>query len=203
MSKGEDSRRRIVERALQLASTVGLEGLTLGKLADDLGVSKSGLFGHFDDKQALQIAVLQHATEHFIQKVVAPALSKPRGEPRVRALFERELDWVGDSASPGGASGPGGCIFMACATELDDRPGPVLDYLVHTQRDWIETVARAAQIAVTEKHFRRDLDAEQFALEVQSLALGYNYALKLLKDPRARQRVEAAFEALLSRARSS
>jgi hypothetical protein len=94
----------------------------------------------------------------------------------------------------------GGCPFMTFSSEFDDRPGPVQERLVQVQKDWIEALGRAAQLTVTEKQFRSDLDAEQFALQVQSLALGYNYALKMLKDSKARPRVENAFEELLTAA---
>lgn len=178
-----------------LSSTVGLEGLTLGGLAEDLQLSKSGLFAHFDSKEAIQLAVLQAARERFVGEVIAPALAKPRGEPRVRAFFKAHLHWLEHSPFPGG------CIFFSASMEYDDRPGPMRDLLVGSQRDWLEALAKGAQIAVQEEHFRPNLDVEQFAHEMQSIALGFNYALKLLKDKRARQRAETAFEALLARAR--
>jgi len=165
--KGEESRKRIVGQALKLASTLGLEGLTLGKLAEALDVSKSGLFAHFDSKEALQLAVVQEASERFIAEVIAPALAKPRGEPRVQALFAHKLEWVGNNSSPGG------CLFMAATAEFDDRPGPVRDLLLASQRDWIDVLARAAQIAIQEKHFRSDLDPDQLALELESR--GYDW----------------------------
>jgi AcrR family transcriptional regulator len=196
MSKGERTRIEIIDRALALASEIGLEGLSLGMLAEDLHLSKSGLFAHFKSKEALQIAVLQRAIERFINEVVRPAIAKPRGEPRVAALFERHLDWIcGDERN-------GICFFMALTQEFDDRPGPVRDLLVQSQRDWHGTIARAAKISIQEGHFRSDLDVEQFTYECIGIAMSFQKGYKLLEDPKARQRARAAFAALLERSRS-
>src|SRR5712691_7251134 len=119
MRKGANTRHAILTHATGLASQVGLTGLTIGALADHLRLSKSGLFAHFRSKEALQIQVLEHAAASFVEAVVRPALPLPRGEPRMRALFERWLEWDQSGALPGG------CVFVAAATELDDRPGPV------------------------------------------------------------------------------
>ncbi len=196
MSRGEETRKRIVERGLTLATSVGLEGLTLGMLAEELKLSKSGLFAHFDSKEAIQQAVLQEATEQFVRTVIGPALSRPRGEPRVRALFEHHLVWLSRQQR-------GGCIFMATAIEYDDRPGPIRNQVLQTQRDWLEVLSRAAHIAVQEKHFVPGLEPEQFAHEQQSISLGFNYAHRLLRDPRAKAHAETAFHALITRAKSS
>lgn len=192
MSKGEETRAAILERAFASASRVGLEGLTIGGLADEVGLSKSGLFAHFDSKEALQLQVLETAAERFVETVVAPALKAPRGEPRVRALFERWMDW--EEA----AFQPGGCIFIATANELDDRPGPVRDRLVALQEDWLEALATAARIAVSEGHFREDLDARQFAYDLYALILAYHHFSRLLHDPAAEERARSSFEALLA-----
>jgi AcrR family transcriptional regulator len=147
-SKGEQTREAILAHALGLATRIGFEGLTIGRLADDLRMSKSGLFAHFRSKEALQLEILRLAGARMVESVVKPALAAPRGEPRVRALFERWLAW---EQSP---SLPGGCPFMAASFELDDRPGPVRDFVVQNLRDWIDTLAGAARIAVQEGHFR-------------------------------------------------
>ena len=119
--RGTRTREAILARAVAVASEQGLEGLSIGALADDLGMSKSGLFAHFRSKEGLQIAILEMAGARMVDEVVRPALAAPRGEPRVRALFDRWLAW---EQSP---SLPGGCPFMAASFELDDRPGPVRD----------------------------------------------------------------------------
>src|SRR5687768_3596482 len=117
MSKGEETRDRILERAFRLAGRDGLEGLSIGRLAAELGLSKSGLFAHFGSKEDLQIEVLRAAAAHLEEKVMRPAFRGARGEPRTKQLFENWMRWLGDPALPGG------CVFMAASIELDDRPG--------------------------------------------------------------------------------
>jgi AcrR family transcriptional regulator len=195
MSKGEETRREIVDRALALASEVGLEGLSLGNLAADVKLSKSGLFAHFKSKEALQLEVLQRAIDRFIGEVVMPALAQPRGEPRVTTLFERYLAWIGSRERKGS------CFFIALSQEYDDRPGPVRDLLVKSQRDWQRTIARAARIAVEEGHFRADLDTEQFAYELVGIGMAFQQLYKLLEHPKAAQRARTAFRALVARSR--
>ena len=194
MGKGEQTREAILLHALRLATRVGFEGLTIGRLADDLELSKSGLFAHFGSKENLQVKVLELASRRFVDEVVRPALGAPRGLRRVRALFERWLAW---ETSP---SLPGGCPFNAAATELDDRPGPARDFVVQSQRDWLDTVANTARTAVQEGEFDPDLDCDQFAYELQAIMLGYSHASRLMKSPQAHARTERAFEALLARA---
>lgn len=197
MSKGEQTRQEIVERALALAGEVGLEGVSLGVLAAGMNLSKSGLFAHFKSKEALQLAVLQRAIDHFIEQVVLPVLKERRGEPRVRALFDRHLGWIQ------GRERQGSCFFMALTQEYDDRPGPVRDLLVQSQRDWYDTIARAARTAVEEGHFRADLDIEQFAYEWVGISMVYQQVHKLLENPQAEARARASFVGLLARSRPS
>lgn len=196
-AKGARTREAILGHALSLATRVGLEGLTIGRLADDLRISKSGLFAHFGSKESLQIETLRFAGSRMVDQVVRPALAAPRGEPRLRALFERWLEWEG---SP---SMPGGCPFMAASFELDDRPGPVRDFVVQALRDWLDTMAGAARIAVQEGHFRADLDCDQFAHDCQGIGLAFVHASRLMRDPRARARADQAFETLVRAARPS
>jgi AcrR family transcriptional regulator len=195
VNKGEQTRQEIVDRALALAGEVGLQGLSLGVLAAGVSLSKSGLFAHFRSKEALQVEVLQRAIDNFIQDVVAPALRKPRGEPRLRTLFDLYLAWVH------GNGRNGSCFFMALTHEYDDRPGPVRDLLVQSQRDWYDVIARAARTAVEEGHFRADLDLEQFAYEFVGIGMVFQQVSKLLANPRAEERARAAFEALVTRSR--
>jgi AcrR family transcriptional regulator len=195
MRKGEATRAAILERGVQLATQTGLDGLTIGRLATDLGLSKSGLFAHFRSKEALQIQVLDAAAERFVEEVVRPAVKKPRGEPRLAALFERWLAWAKSN------SGLGGCVFVAAAAELDDRPGPVRDRLVALQKGWLEIMAAVYRTGVEERHFRSDVDAEQFAYDLYSVMLGFHHAARLLRDPQADSHANAAFERLLASAR--
>ena len=196
MSKGDETRGAILDHALREASRIGLEGLSIGNLARDLGLSKSGLFAHFQSKEALQVQVLETAVARFLETVMAPSLRAPRGEPRIRALFERWVEWSDVCGRPGG------CICGAAAAELDDQEGPAREALVRSQRDWLDALARAARLAVEAGHFRADLDEEQFAHEFYGIMLGCHHARRLLRDPKARERAAKAFEALLARARS-
>jgi AcrR family transcriptional regulator len=196
MSRGSATREAVLGHALAQASQLGLSGVTIGTLAERAQMSKSGLFAHFESKEALQIAVLDEAARRFIETVVAPALRKKRGEPRVRALLEYWGRWATAEFMPGG------CVFVASIAELDDRPGPVRDRLIECQRDWLETLTTAIRIAVDEGHFRRDLDPAQLAHDFLSLAYGTHLLARLLRDPRAERRRRTAFENLLAGARA-
>jgi AcrR family transcriptional regulator len=195
VSKGALTRQTILEHAIGMASRVGLSGLSIGKLADDLELSKSGLFAHFQSKEALQLQILDYAAERFVDVVVRPALAVRRGEPRVRAMFENWLTWPKKSALPGG------CLFVAAAVELDDQPGPARDRLVQLQKDWLEMLANATRSAVAEGHFHERVDPEQVAYEIYGIMLMHHHAWRLLHDPRAGEKTRAAFEALLASAR--
>ncbi len=207
MGKGEQTRRGIVRRALAIAGDVGLENVTLGTLATDLGMSKSGLFAHFKSKEALQLAVLEEAVERFGNVVARAALSEPRGEPRFVALFERWLAWILDRGThpefiaDTQSVAAGRCIFMALSQEYDDRPGPVRDAVVKSQRDWREFIAGAALLAVKEGHFVPDLDVEQVAFEFVAIGMAYQQTHNLLGDPDAERRARTALAALLERCR--
>ncbi len=195
MSKGASTRDAVLGHALALASEVGLEGVTIGTLAERAHMSKSGLFAHFESKEALQIAVLDEAVRRFVDQVVSPALRKRRGEPRLRALLENWLRWANADFMPGG------CVFVASIAELDDRPGPVRDRLAASQRDWLDTLATAVRIAIDEGHFRRDLDPAQVAQEFLALAYGTHLISRLLRDPKAETRLHVAVERILANAR--
>jgi len=196
MRKGEATRTAILDHASRLARKVGLEGLSIGRLAEDLNLSKSGLFAHFRSKEALQIQVLETTAAQFVDTVVRPALALPRGEPRLRGLFGRWLDWARSQKTPGG------CLFVAAAVELDDRPGPVRRKLVQTQRDFLKLIATVFDGGVGLGQFRGDIDPEQFAHDLYAVMLGYHHASRLLKDPAAETRAFAGFESLLDAARA-
>ena len=193
VTKGEETRAAILDRAISLASRIGLEGLSIGGLAGETGLSKSGLFSHFDSKQNLQLEVLRTSAERFVAEVLSPALKKPRGVPRIRALFQNWLTWS--------RSMPGGCFFVAAANELDDQPGPLREALVGYQRDWIGALATAARIAVEERQFQKKLDATQFAYDFYSILLAYHHFSRLMSDRDAETRARRSFEHLLERSR--
>jgi len=195
MSKGTDTRSRIVETALRAASVDGIEGITLGKVAADVGMSKSGLFAHFDSKEALQVDVLSTAAEKFKQVVVIPALGAARGEPRLRSLFHQWLEWEQNESLPGG------CVFMHAAAELDDRPGPARTKLVEQQQKWLGTLAKAVRMAIDAGHFRKDVDPSLFAFQLYGIVLSYYHSARLFKDPNAKAHALGAFESVVGAAR--
>src|SRR3954470_3654513 len=131
MSEGTETRDRILDQTVRLASRDGLEGLTIGTLSSELHLSKSGLFAHFGSKDELQLQVLHAAVAKFNETVVRPALAAPRGEPRIRAFFEHWLAWADNPEMPGG------CIFVTASVELDDRPGPQRDFFAKAYGDRI------------------------------------------------------------------
>lgn len=196
MSKGAETRERILDQAVRLASRDGLEGLSIGGLATELGLSKSGLFAHFGSKEELQLQVLQEAVARFRQIVVQPALREPRGEPRIRAFFENWLEWDAVQALPGG------CLLITAAIELDDRPGLQRDYLVLAKRHWFEALAKAASLAIADGQFRADVVPEQVAFDLYAIVLAYHHFKRLLHDPLAQERARAAYERLIASVRT-
>jgi len=196
MTKGDDTRTTILDHATRKAARVGLTGLTIGALAKELKMSKSGLYSHFRSKEALQVQIIEHGAEHFTDLVIRPALKFPRGEPRLRALVENWLNWLDHHRSQCG------CLFIAAASELDDRPGPARDRLVDQQRDLIDFVTSITRVAVDEGHFRADLDATQFAHECYGIVLAFHHSARLMRDPKALERTRTAFERLLVSART-
>lgn len=194
-SKGEETRRNILQSSLAMASRLGLDGLSIGSVAKEVGMSKSGLFAHFDSKEDLQLQVLHTGVEHFVRQVVTPALMEPRGEPRIRALFENWLSWSSYL--------PGGCPFIAAAAEVDDKPGPLRDYLAASQKDWLAVLANAARIAKEEGHFRADVDPEQFSYRMNGVLLAHHHSARLLRDPESEERARSSFGELLAGVRSA
>lgn len=195
MTKGDETRQSVLDAAIGMAAAEGLAGVTIGRLAERVGMSKSGLFAHFASKENLDVGILREASDRFVSQVISPALKAPRGEPRVVALFEKWLAWEN--------SLPGGCVFVVASVELDDKPGPARDVLVSSQKDWIEAVAHAVRIAMDEKHFRKTLDAHQFAHEFYCMGFGHHTVARLIRDPLAVKRTRAAFERLLADARAA
>jgi AcrR family transcriptional regulator len=193
MSKGEHTKRTILEYAAGLASRVGLEALTIGRLATDLNMSKSGLFAHFGSKEALQLSVLEYASEVFTETVLKPAFRADAGEPRILGLFENWLTWVEATQTNGG------CLFVQASTEYDDRPGVIRDSLVTIQKRWVDGLAESARRAIAVGHFRKDLDPEQFAFEFYSTLVGYHNVRRLLRDPQADAHLRQSISDLLNR----
>jgi AcrR family transcriptional regulator len=180
--KGSQTREAILDRAVDLASVEGLEGLTIGRLAAELQMSKSGLFAHFGSKQDLQLATIAAAGARFKTTVVDPALEQPEGAARLRALAERYLDQVN--------SYPGGCFWASTSAEYDDRPGPVRDAIAAALDAWLNEIERHARIAGVEQ-------PERLAFEVYSLVMGANARYRLSGDQRVFGYARDAVEQLL------
>ncbi|MDH3596698.1 MAG: TetR/AcrR family transcriptional regulator [Rhodospirillales bacterium] len=192
MGKGEETRDSILDTALDQASLVGLEGLSIGDLAKKTGLSKSGLFAHFGSKEALQVEILRTAVWRFAKIVVAPAQRQAKGIDRLRALFENLLDWT----EKGGIRG--GCIFLAAAVELDDREGLAREFLVESQLNWLRTLTKAVQRTVREGDLGAGVNSQDFAYEIHGIYLAYHQAKRLLHDPGAKGRALRAFETLIA-----
>jgi AcrR family transcriptional regulator len=180
--KGVQTREAILDRAVDLATVEGLEGLTIGRLAAELRMSKSGLFSHFGSKQELQLATIGAAAERFKGKVIEPALEFPDGAPRLRAMAERYLDGLGDYS--------GGCFWAATSAEYDDRPGPVRDAIAGALDAWLAELERQARVAGVE-------NPERFAFELYALVMGTNSRYRLSGDDRVFDYAREAIDRLL------
>lgn len=180
-TKGARTRAAILDRAVDLASADGLDGLTIGRLAADLGMSKSGLFAHFGSKRELQLATVHAAAERFRRAVIEPAMSAPDGAPRLRAMGERYLDHL-DAYS-------GGCFWGSTSAEFDDRPGPVRDAIAAALDAWLAELERQAKIAGVG-------DSERFAFELYALVMGANARYRLSGDRKVLEYARSALQRL-------
>lgn len=193
--KGQRTRASILQHAVDLASLEGLEGLTIGRLAEELGMSKSGLFAHFGSKEELQLAAIDAAGQRFIDEVVRPALSAERGYPRLVAVCNSWLDYVRRRVFPGG------CFFAAASFEFDGRPGPVRDAVAKQMDDWFAMLERAIRMAKDEGHLDAEVDPAQLAFELNALFFGANFAYNLRHDAEAFARAKRAIEQRLESVR--
>ncbi len=191
LQKGRQTRAAILDAALGLASQMGLEGLSIGALAEVTGMSKSGVFAHFGSREELQIAVIREYHRRFEEEVFVPAMHEPRGVPRLRALFERWLKRVSVERDSG-------CIYISGAVEFDDRPGPVRDALVGMVRAWHDTLQRAIRIAIEAGQLQPDTDAQQMLFEMHGLILALHHDARLMRVPGAPQRARVAFERVVN-----
>jgi AcrR family transcriptional regulator len=191
MQKGQLTRAAILDSALRLASQMGLEGLSIGALAEVAGMSKSGVFAHFGSREELQIAVIREYHRRFEEEVFFPAMREPRGTPRLRALFERWLRRVSVEMDSG-------CIYISGAVEFDDRPGPVRDALVSMVRSWQQALERAIRIAIEDGQLKPDTDAQQMLFEMHGLILALHHDARLMRTPGAPERARRAFERVIA-----
>ena len=186
-SKGAATREAILDRAYGIACSAGLEGLSIGPLAQAVGMSKSGVFAHFGSREDLQLAVLDAAGERFVAHVLRPALSQPRGLARLRAILEAWFGWVHDE---------GGCLLLSAASEYDDRPGPLRDHVVMQETRWRQEIARAVGLAIGTSELATDTDPDQMAFELYSLALVVHHDAGLFGFDLAVERGRRALERL-------
>lgn len=185
LTKGERTRQLILDTAAEIASAEGLEGLTIGRLASELGMSKSGLFAHFGSKEELQLATVAHARERFVDAVFRPAMKAPRGLARLRALCETWIDYADHKVFRGG------CFFAAAATEFDSRPGPVRDAIADAWREWLTALEIAVRKAQEQGEVDPDVDPRQLAYELNAVATSANTYSQLLDDEEIWDRTRA------------
>lgn len=191
MTKAAATKAMIVTRALQRASLVGLSGLTIGELAQDLKLSKSGLFAHFGSKEALQLAVLDEAAQRLQAETIKPAMAAPPGVARLRQFFENWLRW------PKAVGLPGGCPLLGACFELDDEPGALRDHLAEQQKQFVALIAGMAAQAVVAGQLRRDTDIEGLAFRIYALGFGHGVVERLLGREQAAAQTLRSFDALI------
>jgi AcrR family transcriptional regulator len=186
--KRASTRETILEHAYTLARSEGLEGLSIGTLATDVGMSKSGVFAHFGSREELQLAVLGTGRQRFMAKVLVPALTHPRGLPRLRAIVANWFEWSREHQS--------GCVLLSAASEYDGRDGPLHDGVVHQQAGWRGELQKAVDQAAQEGHLGAGTDSAQLAFEIYALLLGLHHDGGLFGFDEASRRTAAAFERL-------
>jgi len=192
LQKGQQTKQVIIDAALSLAEQIGLEGLSIGALAEVTRMSKSGVFAHFGSREELQISVIREYYQRFSNEVFFPAMNEPRGLPRVRALFANWMKLVAIEIQSG-------CIFISGAVEFDDRPGPVRDALANSVRTWLAAFHRAVVQAKEEGHLVPDANEAQMVFEIHGLILSLHYEARFLNNPGALERANTGFENILLR----
>ena len=190
--KGQQTKAAIVDAALGLATQIGLEGLSIGAIAEVMQMSKSGVFAHFGSREELQISVVREYFHQFEQEVFYPVLAKPRGLPRVEALFANWMKRVAIEIQSG-------CIFISGAVEFDDRPGAVREALASSVKTWLAAMHRSVMQAKEEGHLRSSADAQQIAFEIHGLILALHYEARFLNNPGSLARANTGFAHILAR----
>jgi AcrR family transcriptional regulator len=189
MVREKNTKKAILEKGLEMASNLSLDAITIGGLAKEMNMSKSGLFAHFQSKENLQIEILNYAALSFFEQVIKPSLKIERGIPRIRAIVNNWIKW--------GAISSGGCIFVNATTEFNDRPGNIQNILLAQQKQWMDVLRRIGESAIKAGDIKPDSDCEQFAYDLYSLVLGYYYYDQLLHDPKIEQRKEKSLNQFL------
>ncbi|GLZ41759.1 TetR/AcrR family transcriptional regulator [Actinokineospora sp. NBRC 105648] len=169
LARGAETRRATLARAVDIASVEGLDGLTLGRLAGELRLSKSGIFAHFGSKEDLQLAAITFAEDVFAERVLKPSFQAPRGRPRLLALLDHWMEYSRSRVFPGG------CFFSAITAEFDAREGRVHDLLVRRNQAWVDLLKRLVQDAVEEKHLPAETDVDQLVFEINAFGRAANF----------------------------
>lgn len=193
LSKGQQTRAAIIDAALGLATQIGLDGLSIGALAEIMKMSKSGVFAHFGSREDLQVAVVEEYQRRFRDEVFLPALNVPRGVARLRELFQR---WIHRTT----LEIDSGCLYVSGAVEFEDQEGPAREALENAVQLWMRAVARAVDLARQTGEFRADVDPDQLTFEMHGLILTLHYQARFLRDPHAVKRALKGFDELLARA---
>jgi AcrR family transcriptional regulator len=194
VNKSSDTYDRVLASGVNIGSTVGMQGVTLGNLAAEAQLSKSGLFAHFGSKDELQIALFGRAQALARRTVVEPVFREPEGLARLLALINNWFGWTGRAGLPGG------CPFAAAAFEFDDLDGPVRDHVVSAHNDWVALLESFTRNAVATGEFRRNLDVEQFVWELHGIYLSHHVSQRLIQDASADKRRRSAVDRLLREA---
>jgi AcrR family transcriptional regulator len=189
INKGAATREAVIEHALSMVRTEGFEGLTIGSIAQAVGMSKSGVFAHFGSREDLQLAVLDAAAQSFTDNVFVPAIRERRGLPRLRAIMRNWVIWLR-------AEG-GGCPMVSAAIEYDDRPGPIRDRVVEYQTKLRRELARAVRMAIDAGEMKPDCDADQLAFEIFAIQLALHHDSRLFKPADAVARTEKSLQRLI------
>ena len=192
LQKGQQTKQTIVDAALGLAAQIGLEGLSIGALAEVTHMSKSGVFAHFGSREEMQISVIREYYARFFHEVFSPAMGEARGLPRVKALFANWMKRVAVELQSG-------CIFISGAVEFDDRPGPVRDELASSVKTWLAAMYRAVVQAKEEGQLNDDADEKQMAFEIHGLILALHYEARFLQNPVSLLHANKGFENILAR----
>ncbi|KAF1688220.1 TetR family transcriptional regulator [Pseudoxanthomonas broegbernensis] len=189
-AKGAGTRDMLLQRAAAMAARVGLEGVTIGELAGAAGMSKSGVFAHFGSREDLVRQTLDWVAARFAEQVMEPALRQPRGMPRLRAIVDGWMRWIGAQRE--------GCVFLGAAMEYDGRPGPMRDHVCALMQRWQQALERAVAMAVEQGQLRADADAALVAFELQSLMLGLHHG-RLNRPQQALAHARRAVDGLFAR----
>jgi len=192
LHKGRQTKATIVDAALGLASQIGLEGLSIGALAEVTGMSKSGVFAHFGSREELQISVIREYHDRFESEVFYPALSRTRGLPRLESLFDNWMQRTSTEIDSG-------CIYISGAVAFDDRPGPVRDALASSVNTWQNALQRSVAQAQKEMQLSSQADPLQVAFEIHGLILALHYEARFLRNPGAAERARTGFNDIVAR----